>query len=76
MSGTRPSPITIEQPEPGGVNWTMRMPVADARVVVDGEPEGVRIEGLRAVHVRDGHHDHLECPLHAVRLLVRRPTPI
>ncbi len=26
MSGTMPSPMTIEQPEPGGVSWTTRLP--------------------------------------------------
>ena len=26
MSGTIPSPTTIEQPEPGGVSWTIRLP--------------------------------------------------
>ena len=26
MCGTTPSPITTEQPEPGGVNWMTRLP--------------------------------------------------
>jgi hypothetical protein len=39
--------------------------------VIDREAELVGVEGLRAVHVRDGHDHHFERPLHAVRLLVR-----
>lgn len=60
MSGTTPSPMTIEHPGPGGVHHAGT--VADDGVVINGEAELCVVEGLRPVDVGDGDDDHFKRP--------------
>jgi len=68
-----PTPIEIEQADPGGVSWNAEAVVG---VVVDVhvEPELVGVERLRPVDVGHGDEDDLEGPVHGVLSLVRGPA--
>ena len=57
MSGTIPSPMTIEQPDPGGVSSDDPVPLADPGVSGRPRIRAARVAGLGTVHVRDGDHD-------------------
>ena len=61
----RPSPMQMEQAEPGGVSCTKRMPSDGPLVVVGVEADLVDVEILGAVHV--GHRDkhQFKFPVHA-----------
>ena len=60
----RPSPIAIEQADPGGVSWTKRRLVADGVIVVGVEAHLLDVEGLGAVDVGDRDGDELELQIH------------
>jgi hypothetical protein len=52
-------PNWIEQPEPGGVNWTTPEAVVEGEVGVEPPPE-VPVERFHSVNIRDGDDGDLE----------------
>ena len=55
-----PTPIWIEQPEPGGVSWTTRKSSVGRVVDVEREAGLLGVERERAVDVGDGQDDDLD----------------